>query len=86
MDRMHMDATTSLVALPVGHSTTVTARTFIVVGLTFVTYYLLRFVYFAYIYPFYVSPLRHLPTPKVRSILPLPRCQCGWWVPGHNAM
>lgn len=65
MDR-HMAPSTSPVALPGGHSTIITAQTLAIsVGL-FLIYWILRGIYSIYIYPFHVSPLRHLPTPMVQ--------------------
>lgn len=61
-----MASSTSPVTLPGGHSTILTTQTLSMAAVLFLAYFILSGIYSIYIYPFYLSPLRHLPTPKVR--------------------
>lgn len=59
-------ASTSSLTLPLSTDNVFTTQTLLAVGGVYLLYLVVRMVYALFIYPFYVSPLRHLPTPKVR--------------------
>lgn len=57
-------ASTSSLTLPLSTDNVFTTQTLLAVGGVYLLYLVVRMVYALFIYPFYVSPLRHLPTPK----------------------
>lgn len=58
-------ASTTATSLTLPPGTVFTTQTLVLVGVLYLVYLLLRSVYALFVYPYYVSPLRHLPTPKV---------------------
>lgn len=64
MDKMA--SSVSPVAMPGGHAAVLTPQTLLVLATCSLVYFALRSLYNIYIYPFYVSPLRHIPSPLVR--------------------